>query len=73
MVQLNQLLTTAELAQLTHEEREFIVERMDAAITASLRSPDSEIHQQLAAVVEGSLSALGKTGIQPNPKRVGVE
>lgn len=64
MAILNQLMAEEDLARLTMDEREFLVERIDHTIAKILRSPESEAHKIIAEGLEHSLGSLGKKGMK---------
>jgi hypothetical protein len=63
MAILNQLLSEQDLAKLSFDEREFLVERIDHIIASELRSPTSEVHKTIAQHLDQSLKVLGKKNI----------
>jgi hypothetical protein len=64
MAILNQLMSEQDLARLSYDEREFLVERIDHMIANILRSPDSEAHKMIAQGLHGALGSLGKQNMK---------
>ena len=60
MAILNQLMSEHDLAKLTLDEREFLVQRIDHVIATQLRSPNTEVHKAIASHLQSSLGMLGK-------------
>lgn len=64
MAILNALLSREDLAQLSADQREFLVERLDTIIAKQLRTAGTEAHKALAGELTQALGALGKKSIR---------
>lgn len=64
MAILNQLLSIDDLAALSADQREFLVDRLDTIIASQLRTPGTEAHNALAGELTRALGALGKKDIR---------
>lgn len=59
MAILNQLFSAEQLASLTADQRELIVERIDAIIAREARSPGTPLFKSITGEVNTTLSAIG--------------
>ncbi len=64
MAILNQLLSIDDLAALSADQREFLVERLDTIIASQLRTPGTEAHNAVAGELSRALGAIGKKDIR---------
>lgn len=60
MALLNQCLSANQLAELTFEQRDFIIGRMDNTIREILSDKRTEANQKIIATINESFEALGK-------------
>jgi hypothetical protein len=64
MAILNALLSVEDLGQLSGDQREFLVQRLDTAIQKELRTPGTAAHNALAGELKRALGAIGKASVK---------